>query len=413
MGIAIYKERIAYRQKKSEKTSLTSLLWYFLLIIKIGFIQIFLYKTDTNYRIYHPYYVFYLLCMNKLFWKNLAASWPISALAPMDGYCDSPYRQIVKNIAPETVVFSEFYSADGLVHSKELQKKALTHSKSEYPLIIQIFGKDPVKFWEAAKIIEWYGITGIDINMGCPAKKVVKSWHGSSLMINRDTAFRIVEEMSKAVQIPISVKTRLWWEDHSLLIEFCKWLENSGANLISVHGRTYKQAFTGKADFTGIYELKQHLNIPIICNGDVLSYDDGIKKIQVPENIVWWKNDTRRTLDGFMIWRASFGNPWCFLRGNYEPTLSEILDTMEQHGKLLWDWKERKGMMEARKHLVQYLHGFPWVKEYRSRLVQVESIEDIHQVLEDIRQNHWSILSEKMSSYNPESSMAVWWCGTD
>jgi tRNA-dihydrouridine synthase B len=138
----------------------------------------------------------------------------------MDGYCDSPYRQIVKKIAPKTVVFSEFYSADGLVHSKELQRKALTHAQSEYPLIIQIFGKDPIMFREAAKIIESYGITGIDINMGCPAKKVVKSGHGSSLMINRDTAFKIVEEMSNAVKIPISVKTRLGWENPDLLVEF-------------------------------------------------------------------------------------------------------------------------------------------------------------------------------------------------
>lgn len=127
----------------------------------------------------------------------------------MDGYTDSPYRQIVKNIAPKTVVFSEFYSADGLVHSKDLQKKALTHNTHEYPLIIQIFGKDPKMFAEAAKIIEGYGITGIDINMGCPARKVVKSGHGSSLMINRETAFQIVEAMSQAVKIPISVKTRL------------------------------------------------------------------------------------------------------------------------------------------------------------------------------------------------------------
>ena len=118
------------------------------------------------------------------------------------------------------MVFSEFYSADGLVHSKELQRRALTHNPSEYPLIIQIFGKDPLMFAEAAKIIEGYGITGIDINMGCPAKKVVKSGHGSSLMINRDTAFKIVEEMAKAVKIPVSVKTRLGWEDHSLLTEF-------------------------------------------------------------------------------------------------------------------------------------------------------------------------------------------------
>lgn len=341
--------------------------------------------------------------MNKYFWKDLASDWPIAALAPMDGYCDSPYRQIVKNIAPQTVVFSEFYSADGLVHSKDLQKKALTHEVNEYPLIIQIFGKDPEKFAEAAKIIEGYGITGIDINMWCPAKKVVKSGHGSSLMINRDTAFRIVEEMSKAVKIPVSVKTRLGWEDHSLLVEFCTWLENAGANLISVHGRTYKQAFTGKANFDGIYELKQHLGIPVICNGDIMSYEDGKEKLMHPDN-------QKKNLDGFMIGRASFGNPWCFLADNYEPTFGEILDTMWVHGELLWKWKERKGMMEARKHLVQYLHGFPGVKDYRSQLVHVESVEDITKVLNNIRLVHRDLLTKKISSYNPESAMAVWWC---
>ncbi len=329
----------------------------------------------------------------------------------MDGYSDSPYRQIVKKVAPNTVVFSEFYSADGLVHSKELQRKALTHSKTEYPLIIQIFGKDPEMFREASKIIESYGITGIDINMGCPAKKVVKSGHGSSLMINRDTAFRIVEEMAKAVQIPISVKTRLGWEDHSLLVEFAKWLENAWANLVTVHGRTYKQAFTGKADLTGIYELKQHLNIPVMCNGDILSYDDGIQKIVHPEN----RNgqSEKKNLDGFMIWRASFWNPWCFIPGGYEPTLGEILATMEEHGTLLWQWKERKGMMEARKHLVQYLHGFPWVKDYRSSLVHVESVDDIMAVINKIKLDHPTLLSEKISSYNPESAMAVWWSDCD
>ena len=280
--------------------------------------------------------------MDKNFWKNLAQKGPISTLAPMDGYTDSPYRQIVKKIAPETVVFSEFYSADGLCHSKDLQEKALKHNPSEYPLIIQIFGKDPEKFAEAARIIESYGITGIDINMGCPAKKVVKS----------DTAFEIVEKMSKAVKIPISVKTRLGWENHDLLIDFVKGLENAGANLISVHGRTYKQAFSGQADFTGIYELKQAVNVPVICNGDILDFDDGIKKIIHPENRDGKISD-KKNLDGFMIGRASFGNPWSFLPGGYVPTLREILDTMVEHGKILWDWKQRKGMMEARKHLVQ------------------------------------------------------------
>ena len=352
--------------------------------------------------------------MHKSYWKDLATKGPLVALAPMDGYCDSPYRQIVKKIAPQTVVFSEFYSADGLVHSKDLAKKVLVHDPSEHPLVIQIFGKDPEKFREAAIIIESYGITGIDINMGCPAKKVVKSGHGSSLMINRDTAFRIVEEMSKAVKIPISVKTRLGWEDSSLLVEFCQGLQNAGANMISVHGRTYKQAFTGKADFTGIYDLKQHLDIPVLCNGDVLDYDDGVKKMIHPANRNSPITETSpKNLDGFMIGRASFGNPWCFLPEGYTPTLSEILDIMADHGRLLWEWKNRKGMMEARKHLVQYLHGFPGVKEYRSALVQVESIADIENILEKIRNDHKSFLSERLSHSNPESQLAVWECGCD
>jgi tRNA-dihydrouridine synthase len=114
-----------------------------------------------------------------------------------------------------------------------------------------------------------------------------------------------------------------------------------------------------------------------------------------------------------MIGRASFGNPWCFLKEKYEPTLSEILDTMELHGDLLWKWKERKGMMEARKHLVQYLHSFPGVKEYRGELVHVESVEDIHLILGKIRGAHQSLLDTRLSSYNPESQMVVWGCGTD
>lgn len=322
----------------------------------------------------------------------------------MDGYTDSPYRQVVKKIAPNTVVFSEFFSADGLVHSKELQKKALSHDPSEYPLVIQIFWKDPNMFREAAKIIESYGITGIDINMGCPAKKVVKSGHGSSLMINRETAFRIVEEMANAVEIPISVKTRLGWEDDALLLEFCQWLQNAGANLISVHGRTYKQAFKGNADFDGIYKLKQHLDIPVLANGDIIDYDDGIKKILLPEDFqyeVWTiPHETLKNLDGFMIGRSSFGNPWCFLLGPYRPTLREILSVMRLHGDLLWQWKDRKGMMEARKHLVQYLHGFPGVKEYRMALVHVEKPEDIHGVLDTIALEHPSLLDLPMNTMN-------------
>ncbi|MDD2745239.1 MAG: tRNA-dihydrouridine synthase family protein [Candidatus Gracilibacteria bacterium] len=356
--------------------------------------------------------------MNKNFWNELAAQGPIVALAPMDGYCDSAFRQVNKTIAPNMIPFSEFYSADGLVHSKDLAKRVLPHADIEKPLIIQIFGKDPEKFRQAAILIESYGVSGIDINMGCPAKKVVKSGHGSSLMINRDTAFKIVEEMAKAVKIPISVKTRLGWENHDLLVEFCKGLENAGANLITVHGRTYKQAFTGKADFTGIYNLKQHLNIPVIANGDVMDYDDGAKKIIHPSNRnqIIYPDDTpllglggsMKNLDGFMIGRASFGNPWCFLPGSYCPTLEEILVTMELHARLLIDTKGPKGALEIRKHLVQYLRGFPGVKLYRTRLVHTETLDDVFGVTADIRREHANLLTMPLEKSTEAAFTEAW-----
>lgn len=315
----------------------------------------------------------------------------------MDGYGDSAYRQAMKRVAPHTFCVSEFYSADGLVHSKFLADAVLPHQEIEKPLIIQIFGKDPEMFARAAKIISdpKYNIAGIDVNMGCPAKKVVKSGHGSSLIINEQTAFDIIKALDEATHLPISVKTRRSFDGNQDIIKFAKWLQDAWASLITIHGRTTKQAYTGKADFTDIYELKKHLHIPVICNGDVMNYDDGMKKVQ--------------DLDGFMIGRASFGNPWCFLGekhfndpeflkqnwlskdwfvdGQYHPTLAEMLDAMEFHATKLVETKwERKGSLEIRKHLVQYIKSFPGVKAYRKRLVTTESLENSLNVIAEIRE---------------------------
>lgn len=320
--------------------------------------------------------------MNKNFWKEKIEEWKLCFLAPMDGYGDSAYRQAMKRIAPHIFCISEFYSADGLVHSRFLAESVLPHTEIEKPLIIQIFWKDPEMFAKAAKIIEMYNVAWIDVNMGCPAKKVVRSWHGSSLFINQDTAFRIIESLSKATSLPISVKTRLSFDWNQNLIDFAKGLENAGANLITIHGRTAKQAYTWKADFTNIYELKKHLSIPVVCNGDIEDYDDGMKKVQ--------------NLDGFMIGRKSFWNPWCFLPWKYNPTLAEILEAMEFHATKLIETKgERKGSLEVRKHLVQYLHNFPWVKVYRKKLVTVENLENVKNVLQEIKNEYIDFLDKK------------------
>ena len=321
----------------------------------------------------------------KDFWKKqIEAKWKLVFLAPMDGYGDSAYRQSMKRIAPDIFCISEFYSADWLVYSKFLADSVLPHTTIEEPLIIQIFWKDPEMFARAAKIIEnpKYNIAGIDINMGCPAKKVVRSGHGSSLLINEDTAFSIVDTLNKATKLPISVKTRLSFDGNQDLIKFAKWLENAGCSLLTVHGRTAKQAYTGYADFTNIYELKKHISMPLICNWDVKNYDDGMQKVQ--------------DLDGFMIGRGSFWNPWAFLKWWYEPTLEELLNAMEFHALKLVETKgEKKWNLEIRKHLVQYLRNFPWVKAYRKRLVTTESFENTQSIITEIRTDFYDFLQKK------------------
>jgi tRNA-dihydrouridine synthase B len=263
----------------------------------------------------------------------------------------------------------------------------------EDPLIIQIFWKNPEMFAKAAKIIEQskYNIAGIDVNMWCPAKKVVRSGHGSSLLINEDTAFEIIDQLNKATKLPISVKTRLSFDGNQDLLRFWKGLENAWASMMTIHWRTAKQAYTGTADWTNIYELRKHLNIPVIGNGDVTNYDDGIKRMKTT-------NPNGVDLNWFMIGRCSFWNPWCFLPWEYHPTLTEILEAMEFHAEqlVLTKW-ERKGSLEIRKHLVQYLSHFPGVKQYRRRLVTTESFENSQAVIDEIRETFKSDLLKRPS----------------
>ena len=321
----------------------------------------------------------------KDFWKKqIEKHGKLVFLAPMDGYGDSAYRQAMRKVAPHVQLVSEFYSADWLVHSKFLADSVLPHEVSEEPLIIQIFWKDPEMFAKAAKIISnpKYNIAWIDVNMGCPAKKVVRSGHGSSLMINEETAFDIIKALDEATHLPISVKTRLSFDGWQDLIKFAKWLEKAWCSLLTVHGRTAKQAYTWEADFTQIYELKKHVDMPIICNWDVMNYDDGMEKV--------------KDLDWFMIGRWSFGNPRCFLEWENYPTLAEILEIMEFHAKKLVETKwERKWSLEIRKHLVQYLKNFPWVKVYRKKLVTTESIENSMQVIDEIREEFKDFLDKR------------------
>jgi tRNA-dihydrouridine synthase B len=297
---------------------------------------------------------------------------PIVALAPMDGYCDSAFRAVCQKVAGwDIVVFSEFYSADGLHHNPILAKRVLVHDPIEHPLVFQIFGNTPEIFLSAGKIIESYGAQGVDINMGCPAKKVVKCGYGSGLMVDRDRAMKIVNILAENLNIPVTVKTRLGWNGADELVEFGQALEQAGAKLITVHGRTYQQEYTGNANWAPIQELQKNVKIPVLWNGDCKNYEDGISKM----GNLW----------GFMIARGSLGNPWCFLPGNYEPTWEERLGVMREHmSRMVATKGENRACLEIRKHFTHYLHGFEGVREYRKRLAIVTSLSETESILEEL-----------------------------
>lgn len=311
-------------------------------------------------------------------WKTLAEKGPIVALSPMDGYTDSAYRQVVKLVEPRTVVFCEFVSADGLCHApKRMENIIQFNPKIERPYIVQMFGKKPEAFAKAAKYVEEFGADGIDINYGCPARKVIGSGHGSDLIRNPCLAAEIVSATKKAVKIPVSVKTRLGWIDSETLIPFIGDFISAGAEMITIHGRTVKQAYMGQADWEPIYELKKaYPNIPILGNGDITSGEVAKEKLN--------------NLNGVMIGRATFGNPWickevaCALHGEKftPPTIQEKADVIRKHAKLLVETKgDTRAMLEFRKHLLSFTKGFPGARELRGSMTSIESMEDVESVI--------------------------------
>ena len=320
-----------------------------------------------------------------VYFSNKMSHWfqstqPILALSPMAGYTDSAFRILVKELEPRTIVFSEFVSADGIKFHAKKTLEMLQFDPIEQPLVIQIFGKKPAFFAEAAKVIESIGAAGIDINMGCPARKVVNSGHGSDLIRNQKLATEIVSETVKAVSLPITVKTRLGHEDSSALIPFCKTLVEAGAQALTIHGRTVKQGYSGTSCWDEIYRLKEEISVPVLGNGDITSGEEAVKQ--------------RKNLDGIMVGRATFGNPWVMKEiaaalynepKPITPSWEERKTLAIRHSKLLIKTKgEKKGMLEIRKHLAAYIKGINGAKELRSKLVRVESIEEVINIFKTV-----------------------------
>jgi len=316
----------------------------------------------------------------------------------MAGYTDTAYRQLIKGIEPRAICFTEFTSAEGLVHGSKMTLKQLDFNpEEEKPLVAQIFGKNPESFATAAKIIEDMGIDALDINMGCPAKKVVSSDHGSALLKNPCRALQLVEAAAKATKLPVSVKTRIGVDSLDLpwFIQFCKDLESAGVQLLTIHGRTAKQMYTGKANWEPMYEVKRHLKIPVIGNGDVKNVADALEKLG--------------NLDGVMVGRGTMGNPWvmaeiaaAFNGESYTPpsTYAEKLPTYIRHAELLVEYKgEERGMKEMRKHFVHLIRGFDGASEARAQVVQISTLEEAKHVLYDLLERFKTAPTPEVTPY--------------
>lgn len=294
---------------------------------------------------------------------------PIVMLSPMAGYTTSAFRSIVKEIAPHVLVCTEIIGTESLIRGQRKTRVLMSYRPAEQPIFVQLSGSRPESFARAAKVAEDAGFAGIDLNMGCPARKVVQSEHGSALILDPERAFAIVAALTAATTLPVTVKTRLGYADSAELLHFASGLESAGAKLLTIHGRTVQQRHAGAADWNPIYEVQRKLSIPVVGNGGVENYRDGEAK--------------RQNLAGFTIGRSALGNPWVFLPDHPAPTVPERLRLMLRHlGRSIEDSEERWGVVEFRKWLPWYLPGIPRWKALQQELLPLETYADVARVVE-------------------------------
>lgn len=287
----------------------------------------------------------------------------------MAGYTDSPFRRVIQDVVPGTVTFTELISVDAIHYNSKKTFDMLRFHEGEHPLIVQLFGNKPEFFREAVQKLHVFGFDGIDINMGCPARKVVKSDNGSALILRPDLAYSIVSECKKTTSLPVSVKTRIGWADDMELINFCKGLYEAGADLITIHGRTVKQVHDGEACWDSMYHVQEQLPIPILGNGGITDRADGITKM--------------KNLAGFLIGRAVIGNPWCLSEETFSAQNKRT--TMKRHLQLMVEYYgEKLGLLEFRKHASEYITGKPGSKQLRKEIMEWTDLDTVLAVLDRV-----------------------------
>lgn len=307
-------------------------------------------------------------------------------LAPMEDVSDPPFRALCKKHGAD-LMFTEFISSEGLIRDALKSKKKLDIFEYERPIGIQIFGGEMEPMMKAAEICEAANPDIIDINFGCPVKKVVCKDAGAGILKNIPKMVRLTEAVVKAVKKPVTVKTRLGWDDNSkYVVEVAERLQDIGIKAISIHGRTRSQMYKGDADWTLIGEVKNNprMKIPVFGNGDVDS----------PQKTLEMKN--KYGVDGVMIGRASIGYPWIFneikhymLTGTElpQPTIAQRVEAASEHLRMSLQWKgPHEGVVEMRRHYGNYFRNIPHFKDYRMRLVTDMNSDNLFAVLEEIKE---------------------------
>jgi nifR3 family TIM-barrel protein len=308
-------------------------------------------------------------------------------LAPMEDVSDPPFRALCKEQGAD-VVYTEFISSEGLIRDAAKSVKKLDIYEKERPVGIQIFGANLESMLKTVEIVEQSKPDIIDINFGCPVKKVVSKGAGAGILKDIDLMVSLTDAMVKHTNLPITVKTRLGWDESSIkIVEVAERLQDVGCAAISIHGRTRAQMYKGYADWAPIAEVKNNsrMHIPVFGNGDV----------NTPERAVEMRD--KYGLDGAMIGRASIGNPWFFKQvkhffetGEHLPdvTIAERVEMAKRHLQLEIDWKESEivGVMETRRHYTNYFKGIPHFKEYRLKMVTSDSAQDVFDVFDEVLQ---------------------------
>lgn len=302
-------------------------------------------------------------------------------LAPMAGITDLPFRYLAKKFNPG-LVYTEMVSAKALFYGDEKTKKLLNMRNERRPIAVQIFGSDVEAMVYATKYLQDKADI-IDINMGCPAPKVVKNGDGSKLLLNLDLVGEIVTAVARASDIPVTVKIRKGWNDDNIVAkEAAKIIEKAGASAITIHGRTREEFYSGNADWDIIKKVKESINIPCIGNGDIKSPEDALKMFKATN------------VDGIMIGRASLGNPWIFKNiidyletGTYDysfPNNSQKLKLIIEHINLEVEEKgEDIGVKEMRKHLSWYIKNLKDASRIREKINTLKTKQEVIDCLEE------------------------------